>query len=88
MKITDAARDMILRTMRSKGLNPKNWYFELKLLENGGIGIGFNKDLAKAYVMQTGELSVAIDTNLDTTGIMVDLGRFEDKQGLVFVGER
>ena len=83
MKISDSARDAILNVMKSQQLDPHVWYFEL-LLSKGAIGIGFTKQLANAEVHQFGELRLAIDQNLDTTGILLDFAEVDGKKGLIF----
>lgn len=84
MKVSNSAKDALLNIMRSKRLDPKHWYFELKLLSSGAIGIGFIKDLAQHEVQEFGELKLAIDLNLDTDDFGVDFAEHNGRRGLVF----
>jgi len=89
MKITDSAQDAVLKVMRSKQLDPHSWYFELRLLENGAIGIGFTKTILNTdSVQKFGELSFIIGQNLDTDGMLIDFTEYNGKWGLVFGGEK
>lgn len=88
MKITDSAQEALLNVMKAKAMDPKVWCFEVKILENGGVGIGFTKELIGPTV-KFGELTVAVDANVDTTGIVVDFVETDDgKKGIVFMGDK
>ena len=88
MKITNSAQEALLNVMYSKALDPKVWCFEIKVLDNGGIGIGFTKELT-VPITKYGDLTVAIDTQLDTTDMMIDFVEANNgKKGIVFMGEK
>jgi hypothetical protein len=89
MKVTDSAQDAILKVMRSKQMEPKSWFFELRLLTNGAIGIGFAREIQNTDSISTfGELSFLVDQNLDTTGMLIDFKEIDGKKGLVFGEDR
>lgn len=70
-------------------MEPKSWFFELRLLTNGAIGIGFAKEIHNTDSIQTfGELSFLVDQNLDTEGMLIDFTEYNGKQGLIFGVEK
>jgi hypothetical protein len=85
MNLTESAVAAIVAVMNKKGLDPKEWFLEFRLLNNGAIGIGFTKTaLKESYSF--GELRLTIDGVIDTEGVIIDYGEFDDRKGLVFTG--
>lgn len=85
MRITDEAADAILGVMSSSGLDPNTTYLEVGVFE-GNLGLGFTQ---RRYgrKLKFGGLSVVVADNIDTTGVLVDVGEHEGRKGLVFKGE-
>lgn len=86
MKFTDSAINAILETMRKRGLNPKEFVFDVSLRENGSVGIGFTKDRA-GKTSKYGDLIVMIGHGIDMNGVVVDFGEVNGRRGIVFVTE-
>lgn len=86
MKVTEYAVGAILAVMEKKKLDPAEFYFGVKQLDNGALGIGFT-DEPEGPVMEYGSLRVTIAHNINTEGVVVDFGEVDGKQGLVFVSE-
>jgi hypothetical protein len=87
MLLTDAARDAILQVMKSRSLDPAEWFMEFKLLKNGAVGLGFTKE-ADEQILQFGELRLTIDGMIDTQGVILDFGLVDGKKGLLFGAEQ
>jgi len=86
MKLTNSARDAILHVLKSRDMDPANWYMEFKLLDNGAVGLGFTNRTA-GEVLTFGELRLTIDGMIDTEGVVLDYGEVGGRQGLLFATE-
>lgn len=85
MKLEDSAVELILGAMKKKGLDPKRYFFEIGFFE-GNLGLGFTREpTGQRY--QFGELNVVVQSNVDTTGLVITAGVTGGKTGLVFLGE-
>lgn len=87
MKFTESAVDAILGTMKRKGLSPKEFIFELSIRENGAFGIGFSKDRV-GFKHQYGDLVIMVGPNLDMSGITIDFGEIDGRQGIIFLTDK
>jgi hypothetical protein len=85
MKITPIAVKSLLEIMDARGLNTKEWCLEIRILDNGVVGIGFNK-VERDFIF--GDLGIAIDERVDTEGLLIDLGEIDGKKGLIFSSEQ
>lgn len=85
MKITEAAAHAILQVMIKKGLNPKTTFLEIGVFE-GNLGLGFTRE-RMGRLVHFGPLGVVIASNVDTTGVVVDLVEHDGRKGLIFKGE-
>ena len=89
MKISDSARDVLLNIMKSKLMNPKEWGFELRLMDSSAIGIGFVREItAGSETFRSGDLTIVSSPNLDTTGIYIDFAEVNGRKGIVFGGNQ
>jgi len=86
MKLTEPAVETILNAMRSKDLDPSQFSLELRILDNGAMGMGFSKD-AQGKTSQLGDLTVVVDDVIDSDGVVIDLAEVDGKMGLVFLAE-
>ena len=86
MKLTNSAIDAILHVMKSREMNPADWYLEFKLLNNGAVGLGFTKQAAQ-QILTFGELRLTVDGMIDTQGVVLDYSEVNGKQGLLFAAE-
>jgi hypothetical protein len=86
MRVTDKANEAILGIINRAKLNPQNTYFEIKLLENGAVGIGFNNKL-EGVLHEYGDLKTAISFDIDMNGVVIDYGVIGDDKGIMFLKE-
>ena len=86
MKITETAIQAVLDIMKNQKLDPQEVYFEIKLLPNGAVGIGFNRDI-DGQIREFGELKTVISPKIDMEGVVVDFGETNGKKGLLFFNE-
>jgi len=86
MRFTESATTAILETMRNRGLDPKEFVFDVSIRENGAVGIGFTKDRA-GVASQYGDLTVMIGHNIDMEGVVVDFGEVDGRRGIIFLSE-
>lgn len=85
MRLTEAAADAILNVMKTKGLNPKKIFLEIGTFD-GNLGIAFTSE-QMGKTIKFGGLSVVVQDNVNSTGIVVDFGEVNGKKGLIFLGE-
>ena len=91
MKITDKAAQAILGVMFKKGLDPKTFFLEIGLFSNamgksGKFGMAFTQD-KDGQLLQFGQLTVIVNHDIDTTGVVIDFGEVNGRFGLIFSGE-
>lgn len=86
MKLTEPAVEAILGVMRSKDLDPNQFSLELRVLENGALGMGFSKD-AQGKTTKLGDLTVVVDDVIDSDGVVIDFVEMDGKKGLAFLAE-
>lgn len=86
MKITDTAVEAILDVMDRKQLDPNRIFFEMKILPNGAVGIGFSQECG-GEIQQFGRLSAIIDKQIDADGVVIDFGEVNGKKGIIFLKE-
>lgn len=86
MKLTNSARNAILQVMKSRGLEPSQWFMEFKLLKNGAVGLGFTPE-PDEQILTFGELRLTVDGMIDTTGVVLDFGEVDGRMGLIFGAE-
>ena len=86
MKFTKPAVDAILNVMQSKDLDPSQFSLELRVLENGALGMGFSKD-AQGKTTELGDLTVVVDDVIDSDGVLIDFIEMDGKKGLAFLVE-
>ena len=82
MFITLKAVDAILKTMESKGLDPKTVFMEIGIFD-GNLGIAFTRDKF-GKVIDLGGLNVIFQNNLEFEDITVDFVEVDGKTGLIF----
>lgn len=91
MRITDAAVQAILGVMFKKGLDPKKFFLEIGFFANqmgksGKFGIAFTQDV-DGQILKFGQLTVIVNHDIDTTGVLIDFGQNNGRNGLIFTGE-
>lgn len=83
MQLTDSAAHAILEVIKKHGMNPENTFFEVKLLSNGALGIGFSRN-PEGISFQQGSLKVSVDYRISNEKIIIDYGQVGDKKGIIF----
>lgn len=86
MRFTESAANAILNVMNSKGLDPKQFVFEISVRDNGAVGIGFTRERA-GTAHQYGDLVVMVGHDVDMDGVVVDFGEVNGRQGIAFLKE-
>ncbi len=84
MEITESAVNSILNIMKSKGLNPKNTFFEIGIFE-GNLGLGFTREKI-GKIVKKGDLTIIVASTIESENIKIDFGEVNGKKGLVFLG--
>lgn len=85
MKITESASQIIVQTMRKKGLDPDKVFFEIGVFE-GNLGLGFTREPLGKIVKQ-GELNLVVSNEVDSDDMTIDYGEIDGKKGIIFLGE-
>lgn len=85
MKITEPAVDAIIGVLKKKGLDPKKTFLEVGIFE-GNLGMTFTREQAGRTV-QFGDLSVVVQNNVDSDGVVIDFGEINGRTGLIFLTE-
>jgi hypothetical protein len=85
MKITESANQMIVYTMKKKGLDPSKVFLEIGIF-NGDLGMGFTRE-PFGKIMKEGELNLVLSGQVDADNLTVDYGEVDGKKGLIFLGE-
>lgn len=89
MKITDAARVVILETMEKHGLDPKVFSFLLRTAEkDGSCAFAFTRVPEFGKKFQFEELNVIVAFDLDVTNLIIDCLEVDGRTGLVFLEEQ
>jgi hypothetical protein len=86
MHVTEQAVEAIVNIMKRQELDPKNVYFEIKLLPNGAVGIGFTYN-REGIFREFGELKTLVSTDIDMNGVIIDCGQTGDREGILFLKE-
>lgn len=85
MKITETATNAIIGVMKKKGLDPKKTFLEVGLFE-GNLGMTFSRDRV-GRTIQFGDLTVVVQNNVDSDGVVIDFGEVNGRMGLIFLTE-
>lgn len=81
MKITDSARDIILKTMIKQGLDPKIWFIGFVFQKDSPIDFGFT-DVESDNVIEFGDLQCTYKGDL--MDLSIDFLEIDGRKGLVF----
>lgn len=85
MKITESASQIVVHTMKKKGLDPTKVFLEIGIFE-GNLGLGFTREPFGKIIKQ-GELNLVVSDGVDSSNMTIDYGEIDGKRGLIFLGE-